>query len=106
MGPYSGTLADKIQNNLISNDFQGWFEDRFKCELEVAHGFSLPKVPEQAKQAVGNYLKSYDRGSLLALEQMCLAFKSIMISIMVIERKLDVEEALKLRYISYILHIV
>jgi len=75
---------------------QEWFEGRFKCDLEVAHGFSLPKVPEQAKQSVGNYLKSYDRGALLALEQMCLAFKSIMISIMVIERKLDVEEALKL----------
>jgi len=75
---------------------QKWFEGRFKCELEVAHGFSLPKVPDQALQSVGNYLKSYDRGSLLALEQMCLAFKSIMISIMVIERKLDVEDALKL----------
>jgi len=75
---------------------QEWFESRFKCKLEVAHGFSLPKVSDEARQAVGNYLKSYDQGSLLALEQMCLAFKSIMISIMVIERKLDVEKALKL----------
>ena len=65
----------------------------------MAHGFSLPKVPDHALQSVGNYLKSYDQGSLLALEQMCLAFKSIMISIMVIERKLDVEDALKLRLV-------
>lgn len=100
MGTYSG-IYDVIKiTSLLRNHqvkIKEWFEGRFKCDLEVAHGFSLPKVPEQAKQSVGNYLKSYDRGALLALEQMCLAFKSIMISIMVIERKLDVEEALKLR---------
>jgi len=75
---------------------QRWFEARFKTELRVAMGFSLPHVPDETIAAVGRYLNSYDRGCLLALEQMCLAMKSIMLSLMVIERKIGVEEALRL----------
>ena len=40
---------------------QEWFEERFKSKLEVAHGFSLPKVPDSAKSSVRKYLNSYDR---------------------------------------------
>ena len=59
--------------------FQKWFEERFKTQLKVAQGFSLPHVPAETTQQVGFYLNSYDRGSLLALEQMCLAMKSIIL---------------------------
>lgn len=75
---------------------QEWFEGRFDCKLKIAQGFSLPQIPDKARQSVQFYLNCFDMGPLLALEQMCLALKSIMLSIMVIERKIQVDEALRL----------
>jgi chaperone required for assembly of F1-ATPase len=66
-------------------------------QLEVAKGFRLPTVPEDAYENLRSHLNSYDVGVLIALDKMCLALKSMMLCLMVIERKLSVEDGVLLR---------
>jgi chaperone required for assembly of F1-ATPase len=66
-------------------------------QLEVAKGFRLPTVPEDAYKNLRSHLNSYDVGVLIALDKMCLALKSMMLCLMVIERKLSVEDGVLLR---------
>jgi len=73
-----------------------WFEERFDIQLAPSAGFRLPTVPEDAYEKLGAYFKSFDVGVLIVFEKMCLALKSLMLSVMVIERKLGVEEAVRL----------
>jgi len=75
-----------------------FFESRFDVTLAIASGFRLPNVPDEAYGALRMHLNSYDVGVLIAIEKMCLALKSMMLTIMVVERKLSVEEAVRLRY--------
>ena len=66
-------------------------------QLEVAKGFRLPTVPEDAYTNLRNHLNTYDVGVLIALDKMCLALKSMMLCLMVIERKLSIEDGVLLR---------
>ena len=83
----------KMLSRLNSRREQAWNSKK----LEVAKGFRLPTVPEEAYKNLQNHLNSYDVGVLIALEKMCLALKSMMLSLMVIERKLSIEECVRLR---------
>lgn len=75
-----------------------WFQNRFEVQLETAAGFRLPIVPTETYEKLHSHLNSYDVGVLIVIEKMCLALKSMMLTVMVIERKVSVEEAVRLRY--------
>ena len=54
-------------------------------------------MPEDAYENLRTHLNSYDIGVLIALDKMCLALKSMMLCLMVIERKLSIEDGVLLR---------
>merc|ERR1712130_17252 len=90
-----GAKLCKMQNEQWG-PIKTWFEQRFDVKMENAQGFKLPTVPEEAFAAISEYLNSYDVSVLIIFEKMCLALKSMMLSVMVVERQISVEEAVRL----------
>lgn len=56
-------------------------------------------MPTEAYDALRKHFGSYDIGVLIMMEKLCLALKSMMLTVMVAERKLEIKEAVRLRFV-------
>jgi len=93
-----GSPSKKL--NDMQDEFYGpvqeWFENRFEVKVEPAKGFRLPTVTDDTFEKLEKYFNTFDVGTLIVIEKMLLALKSVMLTAMVIERKIDVREAVRL----------
>lgn len=78
-----------------------WINKRFDIDLHLTSGLEVLNSSEKTKNTLRNYFLSHSIWSLNGYLFVAEALKSVILSIAVIERKLRVEEAVKLAMLEH-----
>lgn len=72
------------------------FEQTFNCRLPTTESVFSEQIPKETKEKIKNYLNSFELSSLYGLQFVLDNLKSIVLTLALINKKITVEEAVKL----------
>ncbi|XP_076314628.1 ATP synthase mitochondrial F1 complex assembly factor 2-like [Tachypleus tridentatus] len=73
-----------------------WFQQRYQVELKVSKSLLVPVIPQQTKETLQRHLFSFSDWALLGVSLAVENLKSIVLTLSLIDRFLDVETAVSL----------
>ncbi|XP_076308879.1 ATP synthase mitochondrial F1 complex assembly factor 2-like isoform X2 [Tachypleus tridentatus] len=73
-----------------------WFQQRYQVELKVSNSLLVPVIPQQTKETLQRHLFSFSDWALLGVSLAVENLKSIVLTLSLIDRFLDVETAVSL----------
>ncbi|XP_020367083.1 ATP synthase mitochondrial F1 complex assembly factor 2 [Rhincodon typus] len=73
-----------------------WIENRYNVVIGTSTSILGPNIPKETKQTFEQHLSSYNSWALVGLEYVVHQLKSVVLSLNLIDRNLDVEKAVLL----------
>lgn len=73
-----------------------WLEKRFGVKVEATTGLGVPSIPAHTTDVLTQHLKSFNDWALVGYQQVVECLKSVILAAALIDREIQVEQAIKL----------
>ncbi|XP_022092573.1 ATP synthase mitochondrial F1 complex assembly factor 2-like [Acanthaster planci] len=73
-----------------------WINARYKVEVSSSTSIAGPQIPEATKETLRHHLETHSDWALIGYENMVSSLKSLVLTFALMDRRLSVEEAVKL----------